>query len=235
MESCLRRTLEGIRDRSGDEAEDNGLSSRRASFHEDGDSSRCGRGIDAVTSPTRRLRSPCSKMTSPTKPSPPRKSTPQATTPRKPTRQTSSSSPKARPALAPLNANVQPSKRASEETEKAKKTKRLKREVEDEEKVAPETDVDSGRDSSPDVSSVFDTSVADASWATVATHEADAATEVLPRRLTREQMRERVEVLRLRLGLASYKVRTGQTALPLADLQPRPLRRGGGGGGSGVA
>lgn len=32
-----------------------------------------------------------------------------------------------------------------------------------------------------------------------------------------------MEILRLRLGLASYKLRTGQTSVPLDDLQARPL------------
>lgn len=40
-------------------------------------------------------------------------------------------------------------------------------------------------------------------------------------RLTRPE--QKVDLLRLRLGLASYKLRPGQTAVPLADLQPRPL------------
>ncbi|GAB0144548.1 hypothetical protein EsHS_00005018 [Epichloe bromicola] len=34
---------------------------------------------------------------------------------------------------------------------------------------------------------------------------------------------EKAEILRLRLGLASYKLRTGQTGIPLADLQHKPL------------
>ncbi|KAM5351244.1 hypothetical protein ACJ41O_003967 [Fusarium nematophilum] len=34
---------------------------------------------------------------------------------------------------------------------------------------------------------------------------------------------KRAEILRLRLSLANYKVRTGQTTVPLADLQRRPL------------
>ncbi|GAB1320736.1 hypothetical protein MFIFM68171_10946 [Madurella fahalii] len=38
-------------------------------------------------------------------------------------------------------------------------------------------------------------------------------------RLTRDQAREKAEILRLRLGLASYKVRTGQTDVPLERLQ----------------
>jgi hypothetical protein len=66
-----------------------------------------------------------------------------------------------------------------------------------------------------------------------------------PRALTREEAREvrppllalshcirnmvltllpqKAQILRLRLGLASYKVRTGQTSVPLADLQMKPL------------
>jgi hypothetical protein len=34
---------------------------------------------------------------------------------------------------------------------------------------------------------------------------------------------QKAEILRLRLGLASYKFRTGQTTIPLADLQRRPI------------
>ncbi|QPH02296.1 hypothetical protein C2857_006505 [Epichloe festucae Fl1] len=62
--------------------------------------------------------------------------------------------------------------------------------------------------SSPSTSSIFDTSAAegDASWATTTT-EPDT----------------KAEILRLRLGLASYKLRTGQTGVPLADLQHKPL------------
>ncbi|KAL1871299.1 hypothetical protein VTK73DRAFT_2167 [Phialemonium thermophilum] len=44
-------------------------------------------------------------------------------------------------------------------------------------------------------------------------------------RLTQEQAREKAEILRLRLGLASYKVRTGQADVPLERLQIRPLPR----------
>jgi hypothetical protein len=36
---------------------------------------------------------------------------------------------------------------------------------------------------------------------------------------------QRAEILRLRLGLASYKVRTGQTDVPLEDLVCKPLPR----------
>jgi hypothetical protein len=36
---------------------------------------------------------------------------------------------------------------------------------------------------------------------------------------------QRAETLRLRLSLANYKVRTGQTTVPLSELQQRPLPR----------
>ncbi|KAM0436717.1 hypothetical protein ACHAPT_002428 [Fusarium lateritium] len=96
----------------------------------------------------------------------------------------------------------------------------------------------SERSNSPDASSVFDTSPNDASWATAAT-EPDASTTraAAPTStsapaspaptsrgtLTRQQVRQRAETLRLRLSLANYKLRTGQTAVPLAELQRRPL------------
>ena len=106
---------------------------------------------------------------------------------------------------------------------------------------------------SASASSIFDTSAGDASWATTATDvDADRAAAVTtaapPVGLTREQAREvrrpralcpprrvsrltnqptpslqKAQILRLRLSLASYKLRTGQTAVPLADLQPVPL------------
>ncbi|CEJ81994.1 hypothetical protein VHEMI02088 [[Torrubiella] hemipterigena] len=90
------------------------------------------------------------------------------------------------------------------------------------------------RTNSPDVSSVFDNasegSGEDSSWGTVATEPADVGAAMpvtlsVPRAsvLTREQARERAEILRLRLGLASYKLRTGQTSVPLANLQAKPL------------
>ncbi|KAG6041355.1 hypothetical protein E4U41_004765 [Claviceps citrina] len=91
------------------------------------------------------------------------------------------------------------------------------------------------RTSSPSASSIFDTSAAegDASWATTTTEPdvvgavvADAPALLAPRprgSMTREQAREKAEILRLRLGLASYKLRTGQTGVPLADLQRKPL------------
>ncbi|KAI0097080.1 hypothetical protein F4814DRAFT_125469 [Daldinia grandis] len=41
--------------------------------------------------------------------------------------------------------------------------------------------------------------------------------------MTREEARQKAEVLRLRLGLASYKVRTGQTDVSLAQLEAKSL------------
>ncbi|KAJ6446667.1 whi5 like domain-containing protein [Purpureocillium lavendulum] len=86
------------------------------------------------------------------------------------------------------------------------------------------------RSHSPDSVSVFDTSAGegDSSWATAATEPDHVAAAMLARprprsSLTREQAREKAEILRLRLGLASYKVRTGQVAVPLADLRHLPL------------
>jgi hypothetical protein len=103
---------------------------------------------------------------------------------------------------------------------------------------ATETE-DDNDDEEEDESSVFD---GDASWASNTTPDVSPA----PRVLTREQAREvrphtitvlslgsrpcwqswqKAEILRLRLGLASYKVRTGQTSVPLADLVAKPLPR----------
>ncbi|KAG6068256.1 hypothetical protein E4U32_001331 [Claviceps aff. humidiphila group G2b] len=92
------------------------------------------------------------------------------------------------------------------------------------------------RTTSPSTSSVFDTTAVegDASWATTTTEPEMAGTVAIdappaplaPRtrgNMTREQAREKAEILRLRLGLASYKLRTGQTNVPLADLQHKPL------------
>ncbi|KAL4726339.1 hypothetical protein ACLX1H_007019 [Fusarium chlamydosporum] len=91
----------------------------------------------------------------------------------------------------------------------------------------------SERSASPDVSSVFDTSANDASWATTTSdHDTAAAaptttehTTARSTTLTRQQIRQRAETLRLRLSLANYKVRTGQTTVPLSELQQRPLPR----------
>ncbi|KAF5129657.1 hypothetical protein E5D57_005988 [Metarhizium anisopliae] len=102
-------------------------------------------------------------------------------------------------------------------------------------KTCVEEDARRSRTSSPDSPSLFDTSAAegDSSWATAATEPdvgivADAPALLAPRQrgtMTREQAREKAAILRLRLGLASYKVRTGQTTVPLADLERKPLPR----------
>jgi hypothetical protein len=80
---------------------------------------------------------------------------------------------------------------------------------------------------SPEPSSVFDNSVIDTSQATCAT-EPDTETLVpSPHRplrrptITREEARQKAEILRLRLGLAGYKLRTGQENVPLERLQVR--------------
>ncbi|KAF3012148.1 hypothetical protein E8E14_002912 [Neopestalotiopsis sp. 37M] len=77
---------------------------------------------------------------------------------------------------------------------------------------------------SPEPSSIFDNSTVDTSLATCATDveaEAEADTDTLapspprlPRRptITRSEARQHAEVLRLRLGLAGYKLRTGQVS-----------------------
>ncbi|KAL2159589.1 hypothetical protein VTH06DRAFT_2158 [Thermothelomyces fergusii] len=90
------------------------------------------------------------------------------------------------------------------------------------------------RSASPDTPSVFDNSAVDNSQVTVLTEPDAAGPNPAPvslqaplpapraqSRLTREQAREKAEILRLRLGLASYKVRTGQTDVPLDRLEAR--------------
>ncbi|KAI0834440.1 hypothetical protein F5Y06DRAFT_154388 [Hypoxylon sp. FL0890] len=93
--------------------------------------------------------------------------------------------------------------------------------------------VDEGQQpESPDEeSSIFDNSVIDTSQATTITEpDAEVAAPTPPapprqqRAMTREEARIKAETLRLRLGLASYKVRTGQTDLPLDQLKVKPLR-----------
>ncbi|KAK0738284.1 hypothetical protein B0T18DRAFT_394601 [Schizothecium vesticola] len=95
------------------------------------------------------------------------------------------------------------------------------------------------RSPSPADDSIFDHSAADTSQATAITepdaerHTAPAIPSLpslagsVPRRpaprLTRQQAREKADILRLRLGLANYKVRTGQTDVPLERLQRRPI------------
>ncbi|PTB66338.1 hypothetical protein BBK36DRAFT_1200785 [Trichoderma citrinoviride] len=94
--------------------------------------------------------------------------------------------------------------------------------VVDESPAAKKACVDgSTRSSSPSVetSSLFDSSTI--TTATTATEPIIPTTR--PRALTREQAREKAEILRLRLGLAGYKLRTGQTSVPLSELQRKPL------------
>ncbi|ETS72887.1 hypothetical protein PFICI_15394 [Pestalotiopsis fici W106-1] len=73
---------------------------------------------------------------------------------------------------------------------------------------------------SPEPSSIFDNSTGDTSLATCTT-EVETDTDVLasspprlPRQptMTRAEARQHAEVLRLRLGLAGYKLRTGQVS-----------------------
>lgn len=107
------------------------------------------------------------------------------------------------------------------------------------------------RSISPDTSSVFDTSGMNTSQdttitepdtdapitiTTTATAPASTPSSVTetpsslppppppPRRVpTREEFRQKAEILRLRLSLATYKVKTGQTDVPLDKLQVRPV------------
>ncbi|KAI1372974.1 hypothetical protein F4677DRAFT_232657 [Hypoxylon crocopeplum] len=94
-------------------------------------------------------------------------------------------------------------------------------------------DAERQRSDSPDEeSSIFDNSVIDTSQDTTITEpdaEVVARTPPAPprRQLTREEARQKAETLRLRLGLASYKVRTGQTDVPLDQLKVKPLLLGG--------
>ncbi|TDZ65056.1 hypothetical protein CTRI78_v003801 [Colletotrichum trifolii] len=82
---------------------------------------------------------------------------------------------------------------------------------------------------SPDVSSVFDSSAMDTSQNTTLLTEPDTEqTRTLPpprqkRLLTREEARQKARILRLKLGLANYKLRTGQEDVPLDMLQMKPL------------
>ncbi|KAK5631764.1 hypothetical protein RRF57_007478 [Xylaria bambusicola] len=87
------------------------------------------------------------------------------------------------------------------------------------------------RSMSPEDSSLFDNSTIENSQVTVIsepdveTTVAPVTTENRPRQgsMTREEARQKAEILRLRLGLASYKVKTNQTDVPLERLQKRPI------------
>ncbi|KAI0440183.1 hypothetical protein F4803DRAFT_486257 [Xylaria telfairii] len=93
-------------------------------------------------------------------------------------------------------------------------------------------DIQRPRSTSPEDASVFDSSTMDNSQVTVisepdvdTTVAAPAVTEHRRRQgsMTREEARQKAEILRLRLGLASYKVRTNQADVPLERLQARPM------------
>ncbi|KAL6696109.1 hypothetical protein J3F84DRAFT_325033 [Trichoderma pleuroticola] len=118
----------------------------------------------------------------------------------------------------------------SESSKGKKRTAGEDDEVVDESPVPKKTCVDGAtrsRSPSLETSSLFDSSAGDASWTTATEPDATAATTLSaatrPRALTREQAREKAEILRLRLGLAGYKLRTGQTSVPLSQLQRKPL------------
>ncbi|KAI0166575.1 hypothetical protein GGR57DRAFT_447179 [Xylariaceae sp. FL1272] len=88
------------------------------------------------------------------------------------------------------------------------------------------------RSISPDESTIIDDSTPDNTQVTTITEpEAESSVPTVienrPRQgsLTREEARQKAEILRLRLGLASYKLRTNQTNVPLERLQLRPLPR----------
>ncbi|KAL0932048.1 uncharacterized protein CTRU02_213001 [Colletotrichum truncatum] len=85
------------------------------------------------------------------------------------------------------------------------------------------------RSASPDTSSVFDNSAMDTSQNTTIITEPDTEqVRTLPpprprRLLTREEARQKARILRLKLGLANYKLQTGQENVPLEMLQMKPL------------
>ncbi|OLN81534.1 hypothetical protein CCHL11_10404 [Colletotrichum chlorophyti] len=84
---------------------------------------------------------------------------------------------------------------------------------------------------SPDTSSsVFDNSAADTEQNTTMLTEPDADqhARVLPpprprKLLTREEARQKARILRLKLGLANYKLQTGQEDVPLEKLEVKPV------------
>ncbi|KAK1729704.1 hypothetical protein CaCOL14_006664 [Colletotrichum acutatum] len=86
------------------------------------------------------------------------------------------------------------------------------------------------RSASPaDTSAVFDTSAMDTSQNTTILTEPDAEQQARtvppprPRRLlTREEARQKARILRLKLGLANYKLQTGQENVPLDKLEVKP-------------
>ncbi|GAW11111.1 hypothetical protein ANO14919_004510 [Xylariales sp. No.14919] len=87
------------------------------------------------------------------------------------------------------------------------------------------------RSTSPEDFSVFDNSTIENSQVTAISEPdleitaAPAVAENRPRQrgMTREEARQKAEIIRLRLGLAGYKVKTNQTDVPLERLQARPV------------
>ncbi|KAK7225513.1 hypothetical protein V2G26_013516 [Clonostachys chloroleuca] len=142
--------------------------------------------------------------------------------------ETITKSPTKRRALAALDANALASPKPPLQLKSTAKSpvKQIKRPLEEPMAAAAMSPLpkkracfedDLSRSQSPEASSIFDTSANDSSWAT----EPEASPA--PRVMTRQQAMEKAEILRLRLGLASYKFRTGQTSVPLANLQKMPL------------
>ncbi|EXF75379.1 hypothetical protein CFIO01_11369 [Colletotrichum fioriniae PJ7] len=109
-------------------------------------------------------------------------------------------------------------------------------EVQGENELLPEQQQDESRhetprtrSASPDTSAVFDTSAMDTSQNTTILTEPDAEQQARtlppprPRRLlTREEARQKARILRLKLGLANYKLQTGQENVPLDKLEVKP-------------
>ncbi|KAK2023624.1 hypothetical protein LX32DRAFT_707423 [Colletotrichum zoysiae] len=100
------------------------------------------------------------------------------------------------------------------------------------EKMQPreEQQTSRNRSASPDTPSVFDNSAMDMSQenTTVLTEpDAEQTARVQPparptRLLTREEARQKARILRLKLGLANYKLQTGQENVPLDRLEAKP-------------
>lgn len=102
---------------------------------------------------------------------------------------------------------------------------------------APEESDSQPTAASPAASSIFDTSAHDTTLATTVTEPDTDGPSVLrsvaasasSRITTRAELtRQTAETIRLRLRLAAYKLKTGQTDVPLEHLQMRPLSHGGG-------
>ncbi|KAF9872663.1 hypothetical protein CkaCkLH20_09842 [Colletotrichum karsti] len=139
----------------------------------------------------------------------------------------------AEPAPAPAAAPAQ-TKRDPEADAKEGQSEQI---TQDEERPKVQNDVKqqqeqptSRRSASPDSSSVFDNSAMDTTQNTTILTEPDLEqqTRTLPpsrprRLLTREEARQKARILRLKLGLANYKLQTGQEDVPLDRLQMKPI------------